>query len=575
MSPACIHRTAASATTGRSALTTLLALLITSPLLSAQETQRLELAVHSVSGTYVYFEKGRAAGLRPGDIITLKPPGAGTVRCVVKEVSKNHARALLMDKEVVVALGIPGFVDLPRTRFGQETTGGSGDKGTPATGQGGKIPEHPPWELTLDGSQDGLPLLAPIRSRTPSERSMKIHGRAWFNTDYSISKIGGSNKFLLMDVGTDTTVENPFGSGGEFRFRGDLFTRRSELQFANDRTDSEFRLDRFSYSHGFAADSDLRWQVGRFLPDFVPEFGVVDGGSIDYRVGPGASRLSLVVGGRPDPVTIKAHADDYQASLYYDYDPTPDRSLELGAGYMKSWFRGASNRDLFIFKGFYRPSDDLSFHSSLWVDYYTSSDVIKASGFEVTQYTINGNWSLGLDNGVSIFVDYFRFPELADPAFLPVEPRSLLDDYVFQTSLSSWHRVTDTVRLDFRLVPWKDHEKDGVNLEGRVSLSDLLFEQSALALDFFRTQGSSNDGLGARLSMNGYTIKTNWRLGYEISRYTYDPQPIQSEDSIFQALTGSMDWNLLSATDLVLNIDYRFGDNQDALSFGLYLQTRF
>ena len=573
MSSSRILRGMAHTRRGSTALAAMLALLVTCPGLAAQETQRLELKVHSVSGTFVYFEKGRAAGLRPGDLITLQPPGAGTVKAVVKEVSKNHARALLLDEEVVIALGVPAFVDLPTSRFGHKATPGA--KTGPAAGQERKIPEHPPWELTLDGSQDGQPLLAPIRSRTPSERAVKIHGRAWFNTDYSINRLGGTNKFLLTDVGTDTTVENPFGSGGEVRFRGDLFTRRSELQFTNDTTDSEFRLDRFSYSHGYSADSDLRWQIGRFLPEFVPEFGVVDGGSIDYKFGPGASRLSLTVGGRPDPVTIKAHADDYQAAIYYDYDPTPDRSLELGAGYMKTWFQGASNRDLFIFKGFYRPGDTLSFHSSLWVDYYTGSDVIKDTGFEVTQFTINGNWNLDLDNGVSLYVDYFRFPELADPAFLPVEPRSLLDDYVFRTSLSSWHRISETVRLDFRLVPWKDHERDGFNVEGRVSLSDLLFAQSALGLDIFRTEGSSNDGLGARLSLNGYTIKTNWRIAYEITRYTYDPQPIQGEDSIMQALIGSLDWNLLSATDLIFNIDYRFGDNQDALRFGLYLQTRF
>lgn len=561
--------------TGRSgtAWAALLAFFAMAPRLTAQETRRLELKVHSVSGQYVYFEKGRKAGLRPGDLITLKPPGAGPVRAVIKEVSKNHSRALLLDKEVVLALGVPGVVDLPVSRFGIQPKPDA-KRYTP-TDQGRKVPDHPPWQQELDGSQDGLPLLAPIRSRTPSERAVKIHGRAWFNTDYSISKVGGTNKFLLTDVGTDSTVENLFGHGGEVRFRGDLFTRKSWLEFGNDRSDSEFRLDRISYSHGFADDSDLRWQIGRFLPEFVPEFGVLDGGSIDYKIGPGASRLAFSVGGRPDPAMIKAHADDYQMSLYYDYDPTPDRSLELGAGYMKSWFEGKPNRDLFILKAFHRPSDDLSFHSSLWVDYYTSSDQVKNTGLEITQFQINGNWSINLDNGLSVYIDYFRFPELGDPAFLPVEPRSLLDDYTFRTSLSSWHRISDTVRLDFRLVPWKDHENSGVNAEGRISLSDLLYDQGALALDIFETQGSSNDGYGFRLSASGYTMKTNWRVAYEVSRYTYDPQPIGSDSSLFQALMGNLDWNLLAATDLIFNIDYRFGDNQDALSFGLYIQTRF
>ena len=386
--------------TSRTALAALLALLVMSPLLPAQETKRLDLKVHSVSGNYVYFEKGRSAGLRPGDLITLKPPGAGPVRAVIKEVSKNHSRALLLDKEVVLALGVPGMVNLPITRFGgkaKPTTGGETDS---TGGQDRKIPEHPPWEMKLDGSQDGLPLLAPIRGRTPSERAVKIHGRAWFNTNYSISKVGGTNKFLLTDIGTDSTVENLFGSGGEIRFRGDLFTRKSYLEFANDRSDSEFRLDRLSYRHGFAADSDLRWQVGRFLPEFTPEFGVLDGGSIDYKIGPGSSRLAFALGGRPDPVTIKAQSDDYQMSFFYDYNPTPDRSFELGAGYTKTWFEGAPDRDLFIGKAFYRPTDELSFHSSLWLDYYTGSDVVKDTGFEVTQFQINGNWSMNLDNGL-------------------------------------------------------------------------------------------------------------------------------------------------------------------------------
>ncbi len=552
---------------------TLIALLATNCLLIAQSAKRLELKVYSVSGEYVYFKAGRNAGLRPGDILLLTPKGAAQIRAIVKEVSKSRTRALLEKTTAVIPLGTKASVEIPKSRFMVQT------KETPSSGKAKSpqrpVPDHPPWEQGLDGREQDLPLLAPISSRTPKERAMQIHGRAWWNTDYNQSKVGGTNKFYLADIGTDTSFENLFGSGGELRVRGDLFTRRADLELGRDSDESTFRLDRLSYELGFADDADMRWQAGRFLPEYLPEFGVLDGGSIDHRLGTGNSRLAFAVGSRPDPQTIQAQTDDYQASLYYDFNPTDDQSFELGAGYLKSWHEGDSDRDLFVFKGFYRPSNELSFHSSLLLDYYSGSEQVKEKGFEITQFQTNANWSLNFNHGASLYIDYFRMPEIGRPAFLPVGVATLLREYTFRTTLRTWHRVNKTVRMDFTVAPWTDNDQDGINAEVGVSLSDLLYERGAVKLDVFQREGTYNEGYGARLALSGYTLATNWRFSYELSRFSNKQQLIADDTSLHHAITGSLDWNVYATTDLLFNADYRTGDNINSQSVGIYLQTRF
>jgi hypothetical protein len=72
--------------------------------------------VSSVSGTHVYLNKGRSAGLQTGDTVVFQGPGQ-IIRGVVRSVSKTSARCTLRTPQVI-AVGTQGQLRIPRSRRG-------------------------------------------------------------------------------------------------------------------------------------------------------------------------------------------------------------------------------------------------------------------------------------------------------------------------------------------------------------------------------------------------------------------------------------------------------------------------
>lgn len=530
----------------------------------AQATRDVAVKVTSSSESHVYLDKGRDAGLRVGDIVVLEPRGAAPIKASITDVSRTHCRARLEHRRAMVALGVKGRVRVPESRLAKPTATKPPDQ---------RKPEHPPWTGELPREEDDLPLLAPIRGRTPADRPMRVFGRAWLRATGRDNRFSGDNRYLLLGAGTESVVENPFAYGGEFRFRGDLSHRRSELEFAEDQSTTQFRVDRLSYRAGHASDDMVRFQVGRFLQTLAPQLGLVDGAEVDLRVGSG-SRVGVSFGGFPEPNVNRNSFDDKQLSLFYRYRSDAEQTLELGAGFQKTWHRSKSDRDLALFDLFWQPISSLSVYADLWVDYYGSSAVNKSEGLEVTEFQGGTNWAIDDSNGLGVQIDYFVWPELLREEFRPVEPTSTRDDYVLRGVLSSWHVVSDQVRFDFRISPWEDQAGSGLAGDARVTLSNVLFDQGYVAFDLFKTDGTYEDAAGGRVTLGHYDSVYSQTLAFEVSSHDFD-RPPPGSTAFNQAVSATFDWHGLSATDLSVNLDYRFGDTQDALALGLYLQTRF
>jgi len=531
----------------------------------AQATTDVEVKVTSSSETHVYLDKGRAAGLREGDIVVLEPRGAAPVRATITDVSRTHCRARLEDRRAMVALGVTGRVRVPKSRLAK-----------PAETQerpGRRTPEHPPWTGKLPREGDDIPLLAPIRTRGPADRPMRVFGRAWLRATGRDNRFASDNRYLLAGAGTESVVQNPFAYGGEVRFRGDLSYRKSQLEFVPDESTTRFRVDRLSYRAGHASDDTVRFQVGRFLQTLAPELGLVDGAEVDVRVADG-SRVGVSFGGFPEPQVDRNSFDDTQATVFYRYRADVEHAFEVGAGFQKTWHRGQADRDLALFDLFWQPASRMSVYANLWVDYYGASAVNKSQGFEVTEFRGGGNWAINDSNGLGVSVDYFVWPELLREEFRPVEPTSLRNDHVLRSVLSTWHVLSDHVRFDFRIAPWEDQSGSGLAGDARMTLSNVLFEQGYVEFDVFKSDGTYEDAVGGRVTVGHYDTVYSQTLALELSQHDYEREPPLST-AFNQAVTASFDWHALSATDLSLNLDYRFGDTQDTLGLGLYLQTRF
>ncbi|MEZ5988782.1 MAG: hypothetical protein R3F30_06610 [Planctomycetota bacterium] len=545
-------------------------LLLLTTLALAQEpkgdTVKVAVKVKSVSGQNVYLDTGRAAGLRAGDRLVLRPAGRHEVFGYVREVSRKHARAILDEPEFVPALDTPGEVVIPKSRL----TDGSG--GTPDQPER-PVPEHPPWPTELPEGRTDVPLLAPVASRRPSDRPFSVHGRAWLGLDASETGIGGTSRFYYGHAGTDMELSNPFEEGGEVRFRGDLYHRRFEATGVTE-DETRLRVDRLSYRYGHADDAPWRFQVGRFLQSLAPEFGVVDGAETDVRLGV-ESRLGLVFGGFPDPESLSRSLDDQQLSVFYRWSPNEDRDLELAGGYQHTWHDGAPDRDLVLLRGFWRGEGGVSVHGAAYIDIYGSNERVESSGVSPTELQASFNWTIDRSNGLSAYLDWFRYPDIYLYGYDQLAPERILDDYVFRWPLSSWHLLTDELRLDLRAVPWKDQDRDGLDLEVRTTVRDWLPADLDLDVTVFRTAGSYQDGWGYRVELHHYGPSHGLDIGYEWADYEFASTPLSGSSSDPQGLWANLRMDLSDFWDLSARLDHRFGGNQDSLSLNLYLQYRF
>ncbi|MCA8955204.1 MAG: hypothetical protein KDC87_03970 [Planctomycetes bacterium] len=534
---------------------------------SAQDGARsVTVEVTAASGAAVYLDQGRSAGLEPGLEVLLFPRQGATVRARVRSVSLSQARAELLDTTVAIPPGTRGTVQVHAVQP---------EASPQSTGASPPPPAHPPWEQPLTSKDKETPLLAPVAGRKPAERPTRLQGRVWTGWNNSWNRGRVDQRFSLADLGVDLAVLNPLQYGGSFHFRGDLYNRRTELDVGPDQNTTRGRLDRLSYRFGHSDDGPMRYQVGRFLNTLFPALGLVDGVEGDVRTGSGV-RLGAALGGAPVPNPDQATFDDVQVALMLRTDRREPDAADLGIAWQKTWHRGAPDRDLLVLDGRLRPTESWSLYGVMWIDYYTASDTVKATGFELTELLLQSTHRFGPRAGAALTVSRIRWPELDRNEFTPATADLLNDARVLRVNGDLWRQFGDHLHTRVHGTWWEDQNSDGWSGDVRIGLRDLLFSSGEVAIELFRTEGAFQDGHGVRLSILRSSGSVSWSLGYELSHYEDHQAAIGAADfSTLQALNGGLRLMLSRTTDLNLQLDHRFGGAQDALTLGTYVQTRF
>lgn len=523
-----------------------------------QDVRRVEVVVTAVSSRNVYLDQGTEAGLEPGDLARLFPTGGATVEAEIEVVTKVSARARLLSETLAIQVGDRGEVLVPLAR----------------TGGGVGAPEHPPWQAGEEGFDPSRPLLADVPVQKPQDREREWHGRVFSQFDWlSDNRPEGATNQLWRE-GLDLRGTNPFGRGGSFRFDGEIFRRTTDRPDGPRLSTDRFRLDRLSYAWGGDRYAPRRWEIGRFLHREFPELGVLDGVDMTQRLGEG-SIAGASVGFLPEPFPDMQTGKDFQTSLYYRRFLGEDDRLQLGGAYQKSWHEGAPDRDLFIVTLDDSPDQEFSAYASAWIDYYTSGDEIKGSGFELTEVHAGARWRPSLDTGYGVSLTQIRFPELARNEFQPLTAQELADNHVRRVGVDGYTAVGEKQRLSGRLDAWQDEDQSGFGGNVRYGRRDWLVDQGEVAFSLFFDEGQFSSVLGARIDAWSFRESGNWRWTYEASRHE-NTDFSGVDDTLLQHLVrASWDRSLGKDWTLSLSGDVRFGDEQDSYSLGIFLQRRF
>jgi hypothetical protein len=546
----------------------------------AQELVRIEAKVLSVSGTSVYLDRGREAGVLPDDPVLLHPPGALAVDATVRDVARSTSRAELAPGSAGVAAGCRAEILVPAARLEKpETVPTSPPAPSPDPAESAPAPAappHPAWTHPPETWNQEHPLLAPAyaASRDPNALPSHFDGRLFWQMNSTWNSGNQDARYLFGSLGADLRLENPFGRSGAFVFRGDVLTRSSSFTGVADETETDLAVRRFSYHEGGTEDAPTRWEVGRFLQHEFPELGVVDG--VDWsRRTEGGSRFGASIGAMPEPFPSMKTGDDLQASVYYRWAPQKSETVLLGAAYQNTWHEGDQDRNLFLGTFEWNPKRSFTFRSTAWVDYYGGEDTIKSDGFELTELRALAAWRFDRRGGISLNAAHRRIPELLRREFASLTPEQVKDDRLDRAGVGAWTALGEKARLRVQVDGWQDQDDDGLRGEVGITRQDLLWNRGEIGLAVFTVDGSFSSGEGLRLSASKGFDHGYGSLGYEIARY--DQKGFLGAQSTLehQSLYGNMDFDLGKGWNLSLLGNQQFGDQLDAYTLGFLLQVRF
>lgn len=523
---------------------------------------RLEMRVTSVAGAAVYVDRGISDGLVDGDRVEFRLESGVLATGVVRSATANSARVELDPGSERPPTGARGEARVPDSRPGA-------DVARPAEP---KV-DHPPWTQPPEAWAKDRPLLAPAFGLPPEARAPNVHGRAWFRFDGSRTD-GTGDTYGLFAVGTDATLENPFGDGGALRLDVEAFSRASDVDGGIDGDDSRLRLDRLSYSVGGTDDRPNQFLVGRFLQDAVPEFGLLDGVEWNRRTRGGTS-FGASFGWMPEPSPDRASFEDLQAAVNVRQAFGPGNKAEIGVAWQSTWHRGDADRNLAVVEASVRPTERWTVRATAWVDLYDSSDTIKDEGFELTEARVAATWQANPESGMRAFVAERRIPELLRDEFLARRADDVRNSVLDRVGVGAWTHVTNSTRLDARLDGWRDEEDEGVTGEFGVGFEDLFGDATSLSAAISWADGTYSSGPGGRIQANTAFGTTRASLGWHSSWYAQKDYGGEDDEIAQHAVFGALDLELSSAWDLSFVVDRSFGDGADGWTAGFLVQTRF
>jgi len=544
---------------------------------------RLEVHVTAVGGLSVYIDKGRVDKVQRGDVLLLFPSSGPQLRAVVRSVSKTSARAELEVTSSKVAAGDRGELLLPTERLAEpESDPGGKVVVAPGLAQEPEValapkpaqPEHPPWAGDISSVGADAPLLAPLKAQTPEERAATFFGRAWL--DYSTTSDNQDTKtsYDSLRTGFDLTFENAFGKGGELEIDTELYRHTFDVAGGPSEDDSSIRVHRLSYLLGGSRTEPTSWQFGRFLSRGMSEFGLIDGVEWRHRQANGNS-FGINLGALPVPNASLSSGDDVAIAVFHHWTANEDETLTLDSGFQKTWHKGKADRDLFVFTTNWRPADRVFVYATAWFDLYGSSELVKSTGPELTQFAANATWRTKAGDGLGLTLSRFRFPELLRQEFDPVSADELLNSEVTRVGLNGWKKVGEGLELRGRVDRWQDQDDTGGRAEIGFSARDRLYDGGTVRLDLFQDDNKYSSGPGARLTATKELAQGWLRLSYETAETQHDDFTGTQKTLARDVLRASWDMALGESWDLSLNAEQRSGDAENATTLGFYLQKRF
>jgi hypothetical protein len=555
-----------------------------------QDVERIEVRVTAVSGEAVYLDQGREARIEVGDTVELRPPGRPLLVGRIEALSRTSSRAGFVDPPSSVRVGQRGEVLVPLARLRPaeepqapvesvepvEPEEPPGEAEPPVVQEGPPrpdAPEHPEWEHPPEEWDEDVPLLAPAHVRPREERPRRTTGRLY--TRFSVTRDDSfeEQRFTSSITGVDLETENPFGRGGVFDLRTEYSWRNSDTDGGQDETERRARLDRASYRWGGVRGQPQAWRVGRFLHGEFPELGLVDGAELVHRF-EGGSRMGVSLGLLPEPSDEQASGEDLEASVFYRYVADEKESLALGAALQKTWHEGSADRDLLITTLDAFPTSLTSVHASAWLDYYTSGDDLKSSGFELTQLDVSGTLRTEGGHGLSAFVRHQKWPDVERDEFQSVSAGKISDGYVTRYGVNGWAQTSEHTRLSVRADQWEDDEDSGGSGNLRLALRDVLFDRGEVTLETFGSTGSFNDVLGVRVGATKTIDRGRLGLSWHAAEYEQEDFVGGQSEILQHTVRGSCDLLFGQKWDVSIYVDDRFGDDQDSQSVGFYLQRR-
>jgi hypothetical protein len=535
--------------------------LTTSPVW-AQSGQRLSIEgrILSVTENRVEIDRGSLDGVEPGDTVRFKPRSGAEVSAQVERV-EEHSCWVQLSTMGTIEPGVACEITLSNG-LGQPRVNSGLGNGLPS--------QAPSWQRRVQEWDQQRPLLAddPLQ---PEERDPIWSGRFYTSFNTSLENESEQSTSIYSRTGVDLRGENPFGYGGRVRMSVDLDYRSYSSDSSSSESDMNGRLERLSYAHGGDRFHALRWEAGRFLSSLYPEFGVIDGVEMQYRLASG-----MTVGGSfgymPEPGADYATGKDLQVAAYLQAIQGENNGLRWGGGVQKTWHQGTADRDLMLLKLDYLPNSNLRIHSSAWIDVYGAEDVGKGKGAELTTANVMASWR-EKEYGASVGYRQWRYPELLRYQAGSFTNTELLKANTSRADLRLWRNWTEQLRLSGRVDSWQSEDASGGSAEIRLDWSDLIGPDLDTSFMLYSRQGSYTDATGFRLDQYIGLEEGSLRVSWESVNYT----PSEGGDSELMEHDVHLSWDHWNRNGWSFNIDggLRFGDQVNSPYAALYLQRRF
>ena len=527
--------------------------------------EEVALRVASVRpGGEVVIDRGRRDRVEVGDRVVLLPRGGQILHGVVRELDERSALVELVDRAAVAPIGSKGHVLVPRGRGGAPTR----TEPDPVPQDPAAVTPVTPAPREEEPWRPGMPLLGTTRPPHPKERPARATGYLY----------GGANVVRTLDsfsqsyarTGADLEVENVDGLGSTMRFAGE-FDWSTEY---NGEAGVDLRLFEFSYERGGTREEPLRWQVGRFLPRDMPEFGLLDGAEIGYRRESG-DRFGASFGYLPELDDDMNSFEDLQVAAWYLWNADLGERTSWGLGYQKTWHHTKQDRDLLVAKLRVWPSDGWDLAATVWLDYYYGRDEGKGT-FGITRALVSTSRRWDGGSGIEFHYDHEEFPlQLRQELPQTLLPLTVLDAHQDRLTAHTYWRTGGGSLWRLRATGWIDEEDSGGTLELGCEIDGLLQSGARTGLTVFEVQGLTSSVTGLRVDHGGDFSFGRLDLLYELGLVHHEGFPADRDDLLQHRLGGLCTSDLGGQWSGTFYADATLWDDELSFGLGIYLQRRF